>query len=82
MRKTHPDIHPRNKCAKFQPNPTIFESPGYPKVFGTRTQTDRQTFSDFSSTEVENKKRRKELRVGCREILRSTPTMFYLIDNC
>ena len=49
--KTPPDIHPRNKCAKFQPNRSFLKSPGCPKVFGTYTQT----FSDSSSTEVENK---------------------------
>ena len=26
-KKSPPDIHPRNKCAKFQLNPTIFEVP-------------------------------------------------------
>ena len=48
MKKTPPDIHPRNKCAKFQPNSTIFEASS------TDRQTDKQTLSDSSSTEVEN----------------------------
>ena len=39
-----PDIYPRRKCAKFQPNPTS-ESRGYPKVF-----PDRQIVLDSSST--------------------------------
>ena len=52
MKKATPNIHPRNKCAKFQPNPTIFEVlQAAPKYLG---HTDRQTFSDSSSTVVEN----------------------------
>ena len=55
MKKTPPGIRPRNKCAKFQPNPTIFEVSRLPQSFkGTDTHTHTQTFSDPSSTEVEN----------------------------
>ena len=43
MKKTPPDIHLRNKCAKFQPNPTIFEVYRLPQSFGTYRQTHRQT---------------------------------------
>ena len=43
-KKIPPVIHPRNKYAKLQPNPTIFEvSRVPPKYLG---HTDRQTFSD------------------------------------
>ena len=58
MKKTPPDIYPRNNCAKFQPKRTIFEVSSTPQSFGTYTQTDThihtQTLSDSSSTEVEN----------------------------
>ena len=56
--KKNPDIY-RNKCAKFQPNPTIFEVSRLPQsILGqthTQTNTHRHTFSDSSSTEVEKK---------------------------
>ena len=66
MNKSPPGIYPRNKCAKFQPNPSIFEVSRLPQSFWDihttdrqtdrhiDRQTDRQTFSDSSSTEVEN----------------------------
>ena len=31
--KNTPDIHPRKKCTKFQPNPTIFEVSRLPQSF-------------------------------------------------
>ena len=33
MKKTPPGIHPRSKCAKFQPNRTIFEVSSLPQSF-------------------------------------------------
>uniref|UniRef100_A0A7M5V7R9 Uncharacterized protein n=1 Tax=Clytia hemisphaerica TaxID=252671 RepID=A0A7M5V7R9_9CNID len=33
LEKTPPDIHLRNECAKFQPNPTIFEVSRLPQSF-------------------------------------------------
>ena len=32
-----PDIHPRNKCAKFQPNMTIFDVSRLPDLFWLKT---------------------------------------------
>ena len=55
MKKTPPDIYPRNKCTKFQPIPTIFGPSTPPQSFWGHT--DRQTLSDSSSTEVENCKK-------------------------
>ena len=34
--KAPPGIHLRNKCTKFQPNPTIFEVYRLPQSFGTK----------------------------------------------
>ena len=36
MKKIPPDIHPRTKCAKFQPNPTIFEVSRLPQSFSAK----------------------------------------------
>jgi len=42
MKKTPPDIHPRNKCTKFQPNSTIFGLSRLPQSFMcTHRKTDR-----------------------------------------
>ena len=55
------------KCAKFQPNPTIFEISG--RAAPSQTLA-RQAFSDFSLTEVENfhdtktKKKRDSIHGG------------------
>ena len=43
MKKPAPGIHPRNKCTKFQPNPTIFRLSRLPQSFSAYGQTDRQT---------------------------------------
>ena len=40
MKKIPSDIHPRNKCAKFQPNSIIFEVSRLPKSIWD-THTDR-----------------------------------------
>ena len=50
-KKNTTDIHQRKKCAKFKPNPTIFEISRLPQsIWDKHTQI----FSDSSSTEVEN----------------------------
>jgi len=48
-KKTAPGLYLRNKCTKFQPNPTILGLCRLPQSF----RTDRQTLPDSSSTEVE-----------------------------
>ena len=60
MKKQTLVIDPRKKCAKFQPNSTIFEVSWLTQSFKTQTdvqidrQTDRQTISGSISTEVES----------------------------
>ena len=76
MKKTPPDIHPRNKCAKFQPNRTIFEVSRLPQSFGTYTQTD--THTDTHSQILTQLKLRKEskaifLHVSANSWLRVEP---------
>ena len=43
MKKIPPDIHPWNKCAKFQPNPTIFEVSRLPPNYLGHTYTHTHT---------------------------------------
>ena len=50
MNTNAPGIHPRNNCTKFYQKQTIFEDSRLPQSF----LTDRQTFLNFSSIEVEN----------------------------
>ena len=51
--KTIPDIYPRNKCAKFQPNPTIFEVSRLPQsIWDTHTDTDTHTGQTSSNFEL------------------------------
>ena len=47
MKKTPPDIHPRNKCTKFQPNWTIFKVSRLPQSFRTDIHTYRHTYIDI-----------------------------------
>lgn len=43
MKEILPGIRPRNKCAKYQPNPTICEVSRLPQSFRTHTQIHRYT---------------------------------------
>ena len=57
-KKTSPCIRQKLNSGKFKANPTIFETCSLSQSFQTDRQTEkqinRQTLSDYSSTEVEN----------------------------